>query len=117
MKPFYEKIQFLVNKSFFLCEGNGDSLTMPFHYHPELELCYHSHYSGTKFIGTCVEQMETEELTFLGANLPHAFMSDKKIKETPNKNKPTNLVLQSIQNLKYTQKTVTRETYHITCTQ
>jgi AraC-like DNA-binding protein len=99
MKPFYEQVQFFVNKSFFLREQSGHPLNMPFHYHPELELTYHYCNSGTRFIGTSVERMEKESLIFLGANLPHAFTSDKEFKENPSSDEARSLVLQFDSNI------------------
>ncbi len=99
MKPFYEQIQFPLNKSFFLREEYNHVLTMPFHYHPELELTYHYNNVGKRFIGTSVEQMEKEDLTFLGINLPHAFISDKEFKEHPSRDEARSLVLQFDSNM------------------
>jgi AraC-like DNA-binding protein len=99
MKPFYEQIQFLVNKSFFLRKESGHPINIPFHYHPELELTYHYRNLGTRFIGTSVERMEVEDLTFLGTNLPHAFISDQEFKKNPCRHEAKSLVLQFNSNI------------------
>lgn len=94
MKPFFEKVNNLPNKSYFLRRQMAPYLTMPFHYHPELELTYNSKNSGKRFIGNSVERMEEEDLIFIGQNLPHAFLSDDPFEKDPARAKADSIVFQ-----------------------
>ena len=49
----------------------------PFHFHPELELVYIIESYGKRIIGNSVEHFEAGDMVFLGANLPHVWLSDE----------------------------------------
>ena len=94
MKPFYEQVNNLPDKSYFLRTDNKSYLTMPTHYHPELELTYNYGNIGKRFIGNSVERLEQSDLIFLGKNLPHSFISDKEFEHHKDRDKSSSFVLQ-----------------------
>lgn len=94
MKPFFEQIQSLPNKSYYLREKQAPFLTMPFHYHPELELTLNVGNQGKRFIGNNVEHLDNSDLIFIGSNLPHAFISNPEFKSTQKINNSYSIVLQ-----------------------
>ena len=44
-----------------------------FHFHTECQMNYVVKSSGYKIIGDCIENFETDELTFLGSDIPHVW--------------------------------------------
>jgi len=94
MKPFYEQINNLPDKSYFLRSNTGSYLTMDYHYHPELELSYNYGNMGKRFIGNSVERIEESDLVFLGKNLPHRIVSDKEFEHHKNRDKAQSILLQ-----------------------
>lgn len=94
MKPFFEQIRPLPNRSYFLREQKSPFMTMPFHYHPELELTLNVGNHGKRFIGNSVERLDDFDLVFIGTNLPHAFISDPDFKRSKEMEKSYSIVLQ-----------------------
>ena len=94
MRPFYEQINNLPDRSYFIREQPAPFLDMPYHYHPELELTYNLDIPGKRFIGNSVERMEQDEVIFIGKNLPHAFLSDPDLENHPDRAKGYTIVLQ-----------------------
>ena len=47
------------------------------HFHPECELSYVIHGTGTRFIGDSVDHFNPGDLVFIGPNIPHCWVSDE----------------------------------------
>ena len=65
----------------------------PFHFHPELELVYIIESYGKRIIGNSVEHFEAGDMVFLGANLPHVWLSDEVYYRGINKLKAKSIVV------------------------
>ncbi|UII80293.1 AraC family transcriptional regulator [Flagellimonas sp. CMM7] len=94
MKPFFEQVRPLTNRSYYLREKHAPFMTMPFHYHPELELTLNVGNHGKRFIGNSVERLDDFDLVFIGPNLPHAFISDTEFEHSQEIKKASSIVLQ-----------------------
>lgn len=79
MKPIFEKIPKVHQWSIFCTRIPEPTLDMPYHYHPEFELCYTYNRKGKRFIGNKVEEIAHRDMVFLGKNLPHCFLGDTDI--------------------------------------
>jgi AraC-like DNA-binding protein len=51
--------------------------TVPWHYHPEIEIMYILEGTGIRFVGDSVEAYEVGDLCMVGSNLPHEWRSDR----------------------------------------
>ncbi|MEM7657763.1 MAG: AraC family transcriptional regulator [Bacteroidota bacterium] len=74
MKPIFEKIPFATQQLIKLKQVPEPEMSMPYHYHPELEICLTENREGKRFVGNRVEAFERIDLVFLGENLPHCFI-------------------------------------------
>lgn len=81
MKPLLMRHTEPINESFKLWRNGNPYLHNPWHYHPECELTYVLHGSGSLFIGDEVTSYNDGELVIIGPNLPHEYRSN--IKEFP----------------------------------
>lgn len=81
MKPIFEKVPRVHERSIFCKRTVKPKLYMPYHYHPEFELCFTYGRKGKRFIGNSVEEITHADLVFLGKNLPHCFWGDEYIAE------------------------------------
>lgn len=52
-----------------------------YHYHPEFQISYIIHGTGTRIIGDSVGRFNKDELYIIGSNIPHIFKSDKNFYE------------------------------------
>ena len=59
-------------------EYNDKRFEMPWHSHDEYELVYIVSGSGKRFIGESMEYFSDGDLSFIGPNTPHFFISDDK---------------------------------------
>lgn len=50
------------------------------HHHPEYELTYKINVSGKRIVGDSYEQFKPGDLVLIGPDLPHTWVTDKKIK-------------------------------------
>ncbi|AEG94102.1 helix-turn-helix domain-containing protein [Ramlibacter tataouinensis] len=51
----------------------------PWHYHPELELTITENSIGQRYVGDSIEPYEDGDVTLVGSNLPHTWMSQDRI--------------------------------------
>ena len=79
MKPIAANIFETVaeNKLFFIREINLPYFATEFHFHKECQLVYVVESEGKRIIGDNVEHFESDELIFLGSNVPHVWHNDQ----------------------------------------
>lgn len=77
MKPIFEKVPKVHEWSIYCNRSLEPVLDMPYHYHPEFELCYTIGRKGKRFIGNSVEEIAEHDMVFLGKNLPHCFWGNE----------------------------------------
>lgn len=65
------------NKLFFIREISLPYFSTEFHFHKECQLVYVVESEGKRIIGDNIEHFESDELIFLGSNIPHAWHNDK----------------------------------------
>jgi mannose-6-phosphate isomerase-like protein (cupin superfamily) len=82
MKPKFEKVP-LASSSFLIKEEIFISFDVPWHIHPEFELTFIHSGQGKKHIGNSIEDLENEELIFVGTNLPHNWYGSKTSETDP----------------------------------
>ncbi len=81
MEPFLEKIPNQLGESFFAMRRESEAMNWGWHYHPEIEICFTERGSGKRIVGNNIEFFDNGDMVLLGENLPHAFQSDKDLKD------------------------------------
>lgn len=76
MQPLYVKILRPDNISFTCRKDVVPHFNIPWHYHPELEITYVIHGSGTRFVGENIESFGDGDLVMVGQNIPHYWHND-----------------------------------------
>lgn len=71
MKPLFEKVPERAGESFLYRENKATSFSMPWHFHPELELTYIVAGEGMRHVGDHVAPFGPGDLVLLGPDLPH----------------------------------------------
>lgn len=79
LKPFFEKVPRLQEGSIFIKQYPEPELVMPYHYHPEFEIALTQGRKSKRFVGNSVEEIDDQDLVFLGKNLPHCFIGEEEI--------------------------------------
>ena len=92
MKPKFEKVP-LVSSSFLIKEEVFTCFDVPWHIHPEFELTFIRSGQGKRHIGNSIEDLDYEELIFIGPNLPHNWYGSK-TNEADSKKKISQIVIQ-----------------------
>ena len=78
MKPLIEKLPLTENTSFIARTFRTPHFEVPWHQHIEYELILFTAGEGTSFIGNYVGEFKTDDIFFLGSNLPHTFQKAQK---------------------------------------
>lgn len=78
MKPLIEKLPLTENTSFIARTYCTPHFEVPWHQHIEYELILFTAGEGTSFIGNYVGEFKTDDIFFLGSNLPHTFQKAQK---------------------------------------
>jgi AraC-like DNA-binding protein len=92
MKPKFEKVP-SANSSFLIKEEAFTHFDVPWHVHPEFELTFIHSGQGKRHIGNSIEDLDIEELIFIGPNLPHSWYGSKN-NEINQKKKDSQIVIQ-----------------------
>jgi AraC-like DNA-binding protein len=78
MKPLVEKLPLSQNTSFVARTYRTPQFEVPWHQHIEYELILFTEGEGTAFIGNYIGEFKTDDVFFLGSNLPHTFQKAHK---------------------------------------
>jgi AraC-like DNA-binding protein len=78
MKPFYQKLLTPPAQSVIIFDEEKPHFTVPWHYHPEIEILYVVKSSGTCYIGDCINSFNAGDITIIGENVPHWWKSNIK---------------------------------------
>ncbi|WP_343556365.1 AraC family transcriptional regulator [Sphingobacterium sp.] len=82
MKPIYTKIlEGFTIETFGTKEVVQPTFSTEFHFHKECQLTYIVQSEGKRIVGDSVDSFTSEELTFLGADLPHVWHNGKNYKD------------------------------------
>lgn len=73
MQPILEKIHKRLDNSFSFKEDIIPYISIPWHYHPELEVTLFTEGKGRRYVGDHIENFDGLELVMLGGNLPHCW--------------------------------------------
>lgn len=78
MKPLVEKLSLSQNTSFVARTYRTPHFEVPWHQHIEYELILFLEGEGSAFIGNYIGEFKTDDVFFLGCNLPHTFQKAHK---------------------------------------
>lgn len=94
MKPIYQKLVPLLTQSVIFYNEEKPHFTVPWHFHPEIEILYVVKSSGICYIGDGINGFTEGEISIIGENVPHWWNSDSKYLDTENKNGIKALIIQ-----------------------
>ena len=78
MKPFFQKLATLPTESVIFFDEERPHFTVPWHFHPEIEILFVVKSSGTSYVGDGIHRFTEGEISIIGENVPHWWKSDKK---------------------------------------
>jgi AraC-like DNA-binding protein len=78
MKPFYQKLESLPTQSVIFFDEEKPHFTVPWHFHPEIEILFVVKSTGTSYVGDGIRRFSDGEISIIGENVPHWWKSDKK---------------------------------------
>lgn len=78
MQPLFQKIEADINHSFYVEQAKFPYFPNPLQFHPEIEILYVVHGSGTRIVGDSVGRFGPGDLVMIGQNVPHLWQSDEK---------------------------------------
>jgi AraC-like DNA-binding protein len=78
MKPIYQKLVALPTQSVIFYDEEIPHFTVPWHFHPEIEILLVVKSSGTSYVGDGIHRFAEGEISIIGENVPHWWKSDKK---------------------------------------
>ena len=78
MKPIYQKLVALPTQSVIFFDEEIPHFTVPWHFHPEIEILLVVKSSGTSYVGDGIHRFTEGEISIIGENVPHWWKSDKK---------------------------------------
>ena len=84
MKPFYQKLVPLPEQSVIFMDEEKPHFTVPWHFHPEIEILLVVKSSGTSYIGDNISRFCDGEVCIIGENIPHWWKSDNSYLESKN---------------------------------
>jgi AraC-like DNA-binding protein len=77
MKPFFQKLVPLPEQSIIFFEEEKPHFTVPWHYHPEVEILFVAKSTGTYYVGDSINKFTEGEISIIGENMPHWWKSDQ----------------------------------------
>ena len=81
MQPVFQKIEANINQSYYVEHEKFKYFPNPLQFHPEIEIMYIVHGSGTRFVGDSIGRFGPGELVLIGQNVPHLWYSDEKYRQ------------------------------------
>lgn len=78
MKPIYQKLVALPTESVIFFDEEKPHFTVPWHFHPEIEILFVIKSSGTSYVGDGIHRFTEGEISIIGENVPHWWKSDRK---------------------------------------
>lgn len=94
MKPFFQKLAPLPEESIIFLDEEIPHFTVPWHFHPEIEILFVVKSIGTRYIGDSVNNFCEGEICIIGENVPHWWKSDPSYLEDTNNLNTKALVIQ-----------------------
>jgi AraC-like DNA-binding protein len=94
MKPIYQKLVTAPSQSVIFYNEEKPHFTVPWHFHPEIEILYVVKSSGNCYIGDGIHRFTEGEISIIGENVPHWWKSDKIFLELENRNAVRALIIQ-----------------------
>jgi AraC-like DNA-binding protein len=94
MKPFYQKLVPLPEQSIIFMDEEKPHFTVPWHFHPEIEILLVVKSSGTSYIGDNISRFTDGEVCIIGENIPHWWKSDDSYLDSNNNEGMKALVIQ-----------------------
>lgn len=78
MKPFFQKLASSPSRSVIFYDEEKPHFSVPWHFHPEIEILYVNKSSGTSYVGDGIRRFTEGEISIIGENVPHWWKSDAK---------------------------------------
>ena len=78
MLPVFQKIEANINHSFYVEHMKLQYFPNPLQFHPDIEILYVIHGTGTRFVGDSIDRFGPGDLVMIGQNVPHVWYSDEK---------------------------------------
>jgi AraC-like DNA-binding protein len=78
MLPLFQKIEANINHSFYVEHMKLTYFPNPLQFHPDIEILYVIHGTGTRFVGDSIDRFGPGDLVMIGENVPHVWYSDEK---------------------------------------
>lgn len=94
MKPFFQKLESLPSQSVIFYDEEKPHFTVPWHFHPEIEILFVVKSSGTSYVGDGIRRFSDGEISIIGENVPHWWKSDSKYFEGKSKSGMKALIIQ-----------------------
>jgi len=76
MKPFYQKLVPEPENSVLFIDEEIPHFTVPWHFHPEIEILLVVKSIGTVYVGDGINRFSEGEISIIGENIPHWWKSD-----------------------------------------
>ncbi|MDQ1297084.1 MAG: AraC family transcriptional regulator [Bacteroidota bacterium] len=94
MKPFYQKLVTLPAQSVIFYNEEKPHFTVPWHFHPEIEILCVIKGSGICYSGDGIHPFTEGEISLIGENIPHWWKSDTKYLDPGNEQGIKALIIQ-----------------------
>jgi AraC-like DNA-binding protein len=94
MKPFYQKLESLPTQSVIFYDEEKPHFTVPWHFHPEIEILFVVKSTGTSYVGDGIRRFTDGEISIIGENVPHWWKSDRKYIESKTTTGMKSLIIQ-----------------------
>lgn len=94
MKPFFQKLESSPSQSVIFFDEEKPHFTVPWHFHPEIEILFVVKSSGTSYVGDGIRRFTDGEISIIGENVPHWWKSDRKYIDSRSKSGMKALIIQ-----------------------